>query len=596
MGVLDLPPEVATSLRQELNEFVSSYTVATLRDMARAWGWPLKGTSKNDLVEQMVGYLMDAPRMRGLYEALPDMQQAVLRWVNSVDANNYRTAAAALSYVENREVSATEYAAVIETLRARGLLFVDETSHPFTPAAYIVWLPTLEPARLVFQGSFDAALSSSMSHLNAVAYRLLSHVESERPPVTRSAAPGPLSPGSSGRPFTRRPGLVRKETLVAWGFSTPAERDQARFILELLALGQILRISGSVDAARLTVDAAGQAAWDAMSALERVTWLRSWWVRGGMQESYRTASTWNELDLAIAAVEGYTLRYSAAWADIFSTSMPVDQTRLWVTGLLSRLAGDRWLDLEELLRLTYHLHPDVLPMVGYGQWQWYEGGKALNATPDAGAMPWPTWQATQGRLIEAMITGPAHWLGMVDLAYRNGKPVAFRIRQQAPADEIALPADILRFQPPDTFLLRNIWQAGALHALLRQIAEESRRDPEHITYRLSAPVFRSSLDQGLTVDKLVAAFADKNISLTPAIVTRLQEWTARAGRYRLHEQVAVLEFGDDMPPEEIQAIARLGGEWLYQAAPRCLVALDADRVPALLADLRRRGYTPQVVR
>lgn len=49
-----------------------------------------------------------------------------------------------------------------------------------------------------------------------------------------------------------------------------------------------------------------------------------------------------------------------------------------------------------------------------------------------------------------------------------------------------------------------------------------------------------------------------------------------------------------MTPEEIQAILRIGGDWLYQAAPRCLVALDAGRVQELLGDLRRRGYTPQV--
>jgi hypothetical protein len=57
----------------------------------------------------------------------------------------------------------------------------------------------------------------------------------------------------------------------------------------------------------------------------------------------------------------------------------------------------------------------------------------------------------------------------------------------------------------------------------------------------------------------------------------------------------VIECGEDMHPSEVSAIVALAAGALYPVSPRCLVALNLDAVPALVDDLRRRGYTPQVL-
>jgi len=48
-------------------------------------------------------------------------------------------------------------------------------------------------------------------------------------------------------------------------------------------------------------------------------------------------------------------------------------------------------------------------------------------------------------------------------------------------------------------------------------------------------------------------------------------------------------------PEELRAISRLTSAEFYQAGPHCLIFPDPQAAPALVEELRRRGYTPQVL-
>ncbi len=577
--------------RDELLRLLQARSVADLRQVARTQGWPLKGTAKSDLVEQLAGYLLDAPRMRAIYDALPRTQAAILQWHDILQTASYGNQASALSYVEQRTISQAEYSASLDALQARGLIFLASTHYLSVPDAFDTWLPPLSlPWLHTPEPTTVTRPPFSVNELNSIIYRLISRIESEQPVAVQPAHPAsPLSPGSSGRPFTKRPGLVKRDTLITWGYATPAERDLARFLLEQLALGQVVKLDRTGPGARLVVDAAARSTWEIIPPHERVLHLRTWWVMGDLQPSYGRTSTWNELDLAVASVEGFTLRYNTPWMDAFASYGFVDQFRQWLLNLLLHLDAT-WLKLEEFVRFIRQINPTPLGTGNIGRWQWYQGGKAL----DSGKMDWPTWHATNGRLVEALLTGPAQWLGLVQVGYAGQQPVAFRLQTELPAEDTSLPPDLLQFIQPNSFSVQNVWQAGPLHALLRLIAVESRRNSERIHYQLNAAVFRTSLAQGLTVTSMLEGFAAAGVSLPAEAVARLHDWEQRAGRFRLHDGVAVIEFGADMTPEEIQAILRIGGDWLYQVAPRCIVALDAERVTELVADLRRRGYTPQV--
>ena len=67
------------------------------------------------------------------------------------------------------------------------------------------------------------------------------------------------------------------------------------------------------------------------------------------------------------------------------------------------------------------------------------------------------------------------------------------------------------------------------------------------------------------------------------------------GRHQIYDNLGVIEFSDDETLAEVQATTGLGRADLYPISPRCLVALRPEAIPGLLEELRRKGYTPQVV-
>ena len=127
------------------------------------------------------------------------------------------------------------------------------------------------------------------------------------------------------------------------------------------------------------------------------------------------------------------------------------------------------------------------------------------------------------------------------------------------------------------------------------ISVEVARDAKTTLLRLDAGAFRNTIWSGMDAAAVGDAFAAAGFPLPPAVQETLQTWQGRAGRYQLYEQMTVVEFGEDVLPEELRAISRLTSAEFYQAAPHCLIFPDPQAAPALVEELRRRGYTPQVL-
>jgi hypothetical protein len=75
----------------------------------------------------------------------------------------------------------------------------------------------------------------------------------------------------------------------------------------------------------------------------------------------------------------------------------------------------------------------------------------------------------------------------------------------------------------------------------------------------------------------------------------LRQWQANAGRHQIYDDLAVIEFGDDFVLAELQASTSLARTNVYPVSPRCLLVLQPQTIPGLLEELRRKGYTPQMI-
>jgi hypothetical protein len=204
--------------------------------------------------------------------------------------------------------------------------------------------------------------------------------------------------------------------------------------------------------------------------------------------------------------------------------------------------------------------------------------------------------STYGRVVEAWLNGPGSWLLYVQIGSAQEHPVAFRVPSALPVGVPQHPpADVLQFMADETIELTNDWRAGELRRALRLISVEITRDATKTLLQLDPAAFRRTLHSGQDAAAASQAFTQSGFPLPPAIEETLQTWQSRAGRYQLYGQMAVVELAEDVLPEELYAISHVSGAEFFQPAPRCLVFLDPQVAPALVDELRRRGYTPRVL-
>lgn len=580
-----------------LRDLLESTTVQVLRQAARQWGWTLKGTAKADLVEQMLAYLSDAASMAQAAKALPSEDLAVLSWLAALGTgnNSSKQLRAALAEGSGIRLSQKTIDGIIQSLLGRCLLFFSEYLGYRLPDLYRQWLPRPDVPKLLYGPSerLHQPALLTVAGITQHAQHLLSAVAVEQPLATVQPKALPRYIGNKTEAVDpRRPSLVAADALARWGYAAPDEQLMARFLLEQMASARLFQIVARQKDETVAVAEQSNLAWETATALDRLQRLRRAYLTLPKEGESRLNS-WSEWDVVFAQGLGEGIQNTGYYS---SADQPLHLTQalgVWLSGLIASLPADTWIGIEQFGKLIYQVQRDLLvPASRMSYWQWVEGNEAV----DAQQISFERWMRTHGRLVEAWLTGPAFWLLFVQIGYAGNRPVAFRRPSALPAGEAAkaLPGS-LRFMADGMIGLSNDWRASDLRRLLRAISVEVARDTKTTLLRLDAGVFRNTLQGGQDTAVVKEAFAEAGFPLSPAVLETLQAWQSRAGRYQLYEQITVVEFGEDVLPEELRAISRLSNAEFYQPGPRCLIFPDPQAAPALVEELRRRGYTPQVL-
>lgn len=297
--------------------------------------------------------------------------------------------------------------------------------------------------------------------------------------------------------------------------------------------------------------------------------------------------------MAFPSTQSQGVRGPSYWSSIDELLVQVQSTGVWLARLVAGLPADIWFDIKSFCRVIYHLRRDLWALPWQAtQWRWVIEKQAA----DPQQMAFELWMSTYGRVVEAWLNGPASWLLYVQVGYAKDHPVAFRVPSTLPIGVPQRPpANVLQFMADETIELNNDWRAGELRRILRLISVEITRDTTKTLLQLDPAAFRRTLHSGQDATAVGEVFTQLGFPLPPTVRAILQTWQSRAGRYQMYDQMAVVEFGEDVLPEELHAISRLSGAEFFQPAPHCLVFLDPKVVPMLLDELRRRGYTPKVL-
>lgn len=588
-------PDQRRELEEDLHRLLNATALQALRGIARQWGWPVRGTAKAEVVEQVLACLGDTARMAAAARQLTDDEREILGWLSAMRLTNSPEKAlqTALEQSSGRQVTQKAISEILRRLGERGLTFFSQYRGYEVPGLYREWLPALAVPGLLPPVAPDASSDFSLTVLNQHVQHLLAAVEADRPAATVRPATGLYPPTRpSGNVITPALGLVDTETLIRWGYLTDDERHLARFLLEQLTTGGVCQVEAA-QPRRLVVVADALRAWVELTAAQRLNRLREWWVLTFQQTRLRAAGSWSEIDLALHDSGPYQLRAAYYYAPAEQPQRQIAILRAWLLGMMQCWPTATWISIERLGNLLYHLHRDLLSWdANPASWRWHRGDTLL----DPQQMDFDAWMHTYGRLLIALLTGPATWLAFVQVGSAGGKPVAFRYLDEVTEGRATdVPADALSFPAADVAVLRNTWQTGELRQLIQQIALERDRDPSRTTYRLDTVAFRRTLQAGSSAPQITACFAAAGFPLPKATQQILQGWQDRAGQYHLYDNLAVVEFNQDIYPEELRAITGLAAGQFRAVSPRCLIVLNPETIPALIDALRRRGYTPRVL-
>jgi hypothetical protein len=589
--------EQRTSLREELRESLEVVRVQDLREIARAWGWPLKGMAKADLIEQMIGYLGDPARMTASFARLPVAEQEALIWATVMENGQAEERVReVLRLAGGQSLPVEEVSAMLQDLLAHGLLFTTPTGAWHLPLVYLEWLPESAAPSLAHSGARQAIPAANMEDVSREVERLLDKIERDRPQVSEQVEDGParrLKPQDSA--IQAREGLLPRSVWAHWGYGSGEDYDRARLILELMVSQKLCRVVDEPKG-RLAPWPASVATWQDLSPIEQRAEMANAWVLHYQKLSSGGGQPlgFDELDMALRGASRVSLHSRASWGGRrMILEMIESETRAWLLSVVNLLKRDKWYDFRHFCQLIFSVRRDLLQSHYPGQsWEWHRAGEAVLAS----TMDFDTWMLTYGSLVQAWFSGPARWFGLVQIATERDRLVAFQRPSTLPSSEAGvLPANALQFQPDGEIRLRNLWQASPLRPLIRRMAVEERRERETTTYRLDPATFRATLQSGTNAEQVIEGFAKAGTPLPKEMGERLRRWQANAGRYLIYDDLAVIEFADDLAVAEVLATTGFRHGNAYAISERCLVVLDSGKVPELIAELRRKGYSPRVL-
>jgi hypothetical protein len=310
-----------------------------------------------------------------------------------------------------------------------------------------------------------------------------------------------------------------------------------------------------------------------MSRGEALAWL----VRG-----WRGSETFNELRLVPELIcEG-------AWHND-----PI-AARERLLAYMSEVPEGAWWNIEAFIQAIYALEPDFQRPAGdFDTWLIRD---AHNGDPLHGIQH---WDRVDGALIRFLVTGPLHWLGIVDLAApaEGERPTAFRF--SAWSERLLLGQPIMELDQEDQSLVA--FSDGTLTAATHtprvaryQVARFCAWVAENstlYTYQLTPASLSVAAAQGLKISHLETLLNKFGEAPPPSLIAALRQWDHKGGQVRIHPAM-VLRVED---PGILQALMESpAGRFLGDPLGPTAVILNPGAEEKVATALARLGYLSDV--
>lgn len=202
-------------------------------------------------------------------------------------------------------------------------------------------------------------------------------------------------------------------------------------------------------------------------------------------------------------------------------------TRYKILESISEVPNDTWWSLPAFIADIKETYPDFQRPAGdYDSWY------LRDATTGEFLRGFEHWDDIDGNLIRYIVTGPLHWLGILDLAAPNqeSSPTAFRFSKWAddlllgaPPQGLASEDDSLLVSSDARLRVPKLVARTARYQTARFCSWEGEKDGVY-AYRITPASLERARQQGLQVAHLLKLLHRYALAVPPSLVTALERF------------------------------------------------------------------------
>lgn len=631
--------------REELHTVLSeSMRVQDLRLIAKNRGWTIKGTSKTDIITQIMEKMQDPAEIHTYLHKLDEEHRHVLRammvvgdhsWVRD---NHIETVATTWGSIRKHKNIGTYTRHFVE----EGLAV--DSSHSYAVSVDHVDLLVARhlPPMLVDvispaddpDDTYQITLSSPMTFPHA-ANQLITLLGVEkialRPPqprpdiekfhtylqewpyVERELAEmdrkGQLKQHDTPLPLTVPPPAYRLPSDAINKFAPLLNIEQSidglDFLIELLQEIELIQKGTPVK-----IWAKGKETYLKMDEMtQHATLVNGYFSLTSSYELWMMKRIDPGLTVKRRVERGHYGRQSPDEMTEQVTTM-----RRMVFRLLSNLPDGQWFDVMDVAKLLAHYWSNVNDyQFNKESWFYRHGSKKSSDSLwyiTKGTKPIVDSFELQMLFLKGMLMRPLSWLGLADVAVRDNK-MLFRLHGLGDlyfdrvgalgiTDREVVTSGAGETAAPDITVLGTTITVNpstispAAHSYLSTVAKLKNAVPGKFEYTLDNITVHNTFESGKNGEQLIEKWHKLFDQPMPDSVREpFAQWWADYGRVRLYQDVTIIEFADEYAIEEMKLNTTLADVMVGQLSPK-LVIIPKTAVSDLKQQLEKAGYTPKV--